>query len=135
MAKQMSRNLPGFLGGLGVMTFTFGDIPVVTGLVVCSGGAMVFFAKGILVFGEIRSGLKNALAFMERFEKKFDTSQEAIHRAHDGFRDNFAEHDGRLGRLELATGLDGDRRHLVRRTQDQVLRDVRQMSDLPPNDS
>lgn len=116
------------------MTFTFSDIPVVTGLIVFSGGAIVFFAKGVLVFADIRTSIKSALAFMERFEKKFDHSQADVRLAHEDFRDCFAKHDTRLGRLELATGLPPveERRQFVRRGDDVIHHDMRAMKSFPP---
>lgn len=118
------------------MSLTFNDIPVVTGLVLASGGGVVFFAKGIMVFARIQDGLKAALAFMERFEAKFDKSQADVRLTHDDFRDCFAKHDTRLGRLELATGLPPveERRQFVRRGDDVIHHDLRAMRTLPSDE-
>lgn len=115
------------------MTFTFSDVPIITGLLVVSGGGVVFFAKGIMVFADIRSSIKSALAFMERFETKFDKSQADVRLTHDDFRDCFAKHDTRLGRLELATGLPPveERRQFVRRGDDVIHHEVRTLKTFP----
>lgn len=129
--EHMSRN-----EGNCDMSFTFSDIPVVTGLVVFSGGAIVFFAKGVLVFADIRTSIKSALAFMERFETKFDRQQDEVRITHEDFRDCFAKHDTRLGRLELATGLPPveERRQFVRRGDDVIHHDLRAMRTLPSDE-
>lgn len=127
-----------------------GEVLALLGFV---GTLMVFCAKGILAFGELRTSLKRAIGFCERFESSFSIYQEDTRQVHDDFRDRFAEIDSQLKVINFALDLDGraqdyitserarkhqdERRHIdARRAQDGVNRDVRRMIDLnTPDDA
>lgn len=131
-----------------------GEVVALLGFV---GTVMVFCAKGILAFGDLRHSIKTAIGFMERFELKFDEAQEEVRMNYKEFRDcfsehneQFAKHDSRLKTVEFVLDLDhraqnyidtvsraeqnNRRTHVPRRTQDQVNQDVRDMIDLNQDD-
>lgn len=114
------------------------------------GTVMVFCAKGILAFGELRTSLKRAIGFCERFESSFSIYQEETREIHEDFRTEIAEIHSQLKVINYALDLDHraqdfiaservrkhqeERRAESRRAQDHVDRDVRAMIPLTPSD-
>lgn len=115
-----------------------------------TGTVMIFCAKGILAFGELRTSLKRAIGFCERFESSFSIYQEETREIHQEFRTEISEIHSQLKVINYALDLDHraqdfiasersrkhqeERRADARRAQDQVNRDVRTMIPLTPPD-
>lgn len=132
------------------MTLGFSDVPGVVGALGLGGAFAVFCAKGIIAFGDLRTSLRRAVAFCDRFELDFKTYQNETRVAHEEFRECFSDHNIRLEKVEFVLDLDRhaqnfveearrtqhqpNRRSHTRRSQDQVNDDVREMLNLPQDD-
>lgn len=76
-------------------------------------------AVGFVVFlADLRNGMKTLTDVVREVRDDLKAS-----------RADLNEHNDRLIMLEGATWGNGDRRHILRRTQDQHLRDVRKMAN------
>jgi hypothetical protein len=78
-------------------------------------GIKVIFASGKIVRGQ------------EQLEQAFADHRDEIKDDLTEIHEKLDDHAERILTLEIHNGLGGERRHIVRRTQDQHLREVRKM--------
>lgn len=79
----------------------------------------IVVAVGFVVFlADLRNGMKTLTDVVREVRDDLKAS-----------RADLSEHNDRLTVLEVASGYGGDRRHALRREQDQHYRDVRKMAN------